>query len=253
MGGRLHAGWMWIVAALLAFAPALAADASNIVVLDQDRFVEANADAASGGQSAFEIADDVAQDTGLFVAAEEAAVSTDAARSDASADQISLLGRTGLQANGRSDASALVLPGDDPMAAASAISFFEVTFMVEETGRFLLEGAIDAFANSDGDALAEVWLTAPLEADTLFFLSVSGIDLEQFSTFVTLESGIQYVLTAFSTADALALGDALLSSAVSGYDVRLVMVPEPASVILLGVAALGLVRVVRQKPSVRRS
>lgn len=212
------------------------ARASLIESLDALRFIEAVSDVSGPDESAFESQDGFGEGLLPFVSAVDAdSIAAGSGRADASADQDSSLAPMVLEAFGTADVSAIADGGrvGGPVATAAAQSFFDVFFAIDRDGRFSLSGAIDAFANPEGDAIASIVLVAPDLGLTLFEREVDADGLEVFDEIVSLQSDVVYQLTALATADALATGLDSFSSAISGYEVRLAMLPAPPVWLLL--------------------
>ncbi len=243
---RRHLG-VALVAGLL-LATASPAQASLIETLDALRFIESVSDVTGPDGSAFEAQDAFGEGLLPFVSAVDAdSIVAEAGRADASADQDSSFAPMLIEAFGTADVSAIAGGGrvGGPVATAAAQSFFDVFFTIDRDGRFSLSGAIDAFANPEGDAIASIVLVAPDLGLTLFEREVEADGLDSFDEIVSLQTDVVYQLTALATADALAMGFDSFSSAISGYEVRLAMLPAPPVWLLLLPLACLAVRVHR--------
>ncbi len=237
------------VAVLL--AASTPARAASILPTSQDRTILADATADAPPQNSTQSNGDGALGFEPLDVEVDALAPTAGATGEASADQASMILDDKLWGSGTAEAIADA-SAEDGFATAFGDSFFRLTFEVDETADFLLTGLLTAGFSDDGFASAQITLTNLDTLDELVSVALDPLvsdlgEVDLVDESGTLESGFEYELLVFATADAAADILETSSSALASFEFELELVPEPgaASLLLAGLALC----VVRRGPT----
>lgn len=234
--------WLGCLAATaLAFGGVAHALPISIASHERSVAVDASASSSVDGDSATD--GDSAPSTGPAALHRVASATVVGAAGLGDANQAGTLSEDALSGAGDTTASADTdVRAVDAFAQGGADSLYRVEFEVTSDVVLRLSGSVAATARGSSDALSIVELASvdsTVDPLLLHFEAAPGETLP-FDVLATLQAGLSYRLTAFSRAQADALGEE--GSAASGYwIVGLGEVPEPGTALLVacGLAALG--------------
>ena len=168
----------------------------------------------------------------------DAAATTRGASGEGSAGQTSIILDDGASASGQVDASSAAETGQ-AFGDAIAGSIFNLVFEVSSTVAFELTGALEADASGDAADATVLLLLIDSSNDTIVSFMVGNGESVQVSESGMLDpDGYQLLIDASAVASATGSGESMASA---GFDVDLLLVPEPSSAALLaaGLAILG--------------
>jgi hypothetical protein len=234
----LRLGAAAILLAWFASAPALA---TPLVPALQERSVFAEAAAEDGPRTSSQSNGDGAEAFEPLDTSVSAAAPADDAEASASSAQTSSLGDDRFDGSGMAAAAASSAAADG-LAFSAADSFFLVEFADDgPVGTpFLLQGLLTA--SGSGDAFARLELEQVVGGQSLFsFEALPGQSVPISETFF-VDFGVGLRLLAIASAAQDVLGSGGPSTGSASFQFSLIVIPEPSSLLLVGLAVALLAR-----------
>jgi hypothetical protein len=223
-------------ALLLASGPA---GAVPLVPALSERSVFAEAVAEDGPRTSSQSNGDGAEAFEPLDTAVSASAPADAAEAAAQSSQTSSLGDDRFDGAGAAQASASSAAADG-LASAAADSFFLVSFESSASTPVLLQGLLSA--TGAGDPFARFELEEELSGTPLFSFEALPGQSVPLSGMADLVAGTRYRLLAIASAAQDIIGSGGPAAGSASFQFSLIVVPEPSSLLLLGLGAALLAR-----------